>query len=208
MYRRAALLVLSLGLGACQSPNPYTATSLPMPPAPAQAAHTLDLSAYPAPPRDYGHYQSWGWLNGRPPVGTAWADSAQIAEAVSNALDQRGLRPAQVGRPADLWVRADLHTEKRLRQVQDDYGYGGGYGGMYGDPYGRYGNQFGMYQRVPVVRTYEVEVMVVRLNLYDGKTGQPVWSSSAETSSRGSLSERSDALRESLNKAVQAYPPQ
>ena len=204
MYRRAALLVLSLALGACQSPNPYTPSAMPMPPAPAQAANTLDLSAYPAPPRDYARYQSWAWLNGRLPVGTAWADSAQIAEAVSNALDQRGLRPAQPNRPADLFVSADLHTEKRLRQVQDDYGYGAGYGRGYGDPWGRYG---GMYGSVPVIRTYQVEVMVVRINLYDGKTGQPVWSSSAETSSTGSLSERSDALRESLNKAVQAYPP-
>ena len=204
MYRRAALLVLSLALGACQSPNPYTPSAMPMPPAPAQAANTLDLSAYPAPPRDYGRYQSWAWLNGRLPVGTAWADSAQIAEAVSNALDQRGLRPVQPNRPADLLVSADLRTEKRLRQVQDDYGYGAGYGAGYGDRWGRYG---GMYGSVPVIRTYQVDVMVVRINLYDGKTGQPVWSSSAETSSTGSLSERGDALRESLNKAVQAYPP-
>ena len=204
MYRRAALLVLSLALGACQSPNPYTPSAMPMPPAPAQAANTLDLSAYPAPPRDYGRYQSWAWLNGRLPMGSAWADSTQIAEAVSNALDQRGLRPVQPNRPADLLVSADLHTEKRLRQVQDDYGYGAGYGAGYGDRWGRYG---GMYGSVPVIRTYQVDVMVVRINLYDGKTGQPVWSSSAETSSTGSLSERGDALRESLNKAVQAYPP-
>jgi len=123
MHRRLALVVLSLGLGACQSPNPYTPSSMPMPPAPAQAANTLDLSAYPAPPRDYARYHSWAWLNGRLPAGTAWADSAQIADAVNNALDQRGLRPAQPNRAADLWVSADLHTEKRLRQVQDDYGY-------------------------------------------------------------------------------------
>ena len=204
MYRRAALLVLSLALGACQSPNPYTPSAMPMPPAPAQAANTLDLSAYPAPPRDYGSYQSWAWLNGRLPMGSAWADSTQIAEAVSNALDQRGLRPVQPNRPADLLVSADLRTEKRLRQVQDDYGYGAGYGAGYGDRWGRYGGMFGS---VPVIRTYQVDVMVVRINLYDGKTGQPVWSSSAETSSTGSLSERGDALRESLNKAVQAYPP-
>lgn len=30
-----------------------------------------------------------------------------------------------------------------------------------------------MYNSVPVVRTYEVEVMVVRLNLYDGKLVNP-----------------------------------
>ena len=104
-------------------------------------------------------------------------------------------------RPADLWVSADLHLEKRLRQVQDDYGYGG-YGG-----YNRYGPGYGMYGSVPVVRTYEVEVVVVRVNLYDGASGQPVWSASAETSSRSSLGERADALREAVQKAMAAYPP-
>lgn len=202
MKPRAGLLVMSLGLAACQSPNPYVASSNPLPPAPPQAANTFDRSAYPAPQRDYGRYRSWAWRDGRLPNGSAWADSAQVAEAVSNALDQRGLRPLHDNRPADLWVSADLHLEKRLRQVQDDYGYGyGGYG------YNRYGPGYGMYNSVPVVRTYEVDVLVVRVNLFDGGNGQPVWSASAETSSQGSLSERSDALREALERALAAYPP-
>jgi hypothetical protein len=145
--RRLGLILLSLGLGACSSPNPYVASSAPMPTAPAQAATTFDASAYPAPVRDYGAYRSWGWLNGQLPAGTAWADSAQIAEAVSGALDQRGLRPLHDKRAPDLLVSADVRLEKRLRQVQDDYGYG--YGG-----YNRYGNGYGMYNSVPVVRTY------------------------------------------------------
>ncbi|BBN52570.1 lipoprotein [Pseudomonas chlororaphis subsp. aurantiaca] len=202
MKRHAGLLVMSLGLAACQSPNPYVASSNPLPPAPPQAAGTFDRSAYPAPQRDYGRYRSWAWRDGRLPNGSAWADSAQVAEAVSNALDQRGLRPLHDNRPADLWVSADLHLEKRLRQVQDDYGYGyGGYG------YNRYGPGYSMYNTVPVVRTYEVEVVVVRVNLFDGGSGQPVWSASAETSSQGSLSERADALREAVEKAMAAYPP-
>lgn len=202
MKRHAGLLVMSLGLAACQSPNPYVASSNPLLPAPPQAAGTFDRSAYPAPQRDYGRYRSWAWRDGRLPNGSAWADSAQVAEAVSNALDQRGLRPLHDNRPADLWVSADLHLEKRLRQVQDDYGYGyGGYG------YNRYGPGYGMYNTVPVVRTYEVEVVVVRVNLFDGGSGQPVWSASAETSSQGSLSERADALREAVEKAMAAYPP-
>lgn len=126
MKSRSGLLVICLGLAACQGSNPYVATSNPLPPAPPQAATTFDRSAYPAPPRDYGRYRSWAWLNGRLPPGTAWADSEQVAEAVSNALDQRGLRPLHDNRPADLLVSADLHLETRLRQVQDDYGYGGG----------------------------------------------------------------------------------
>jgi hypothetical protein len=36
---------------------------------------------------------------------------------------------------------------------------------------------------VPIVRTYEVEVMVVRIDLYDARSGQPVWSASAESGS-------------------------
>jgi hypothetical protein len=203
MNSRSGLLVICLGLAACQGSNPYVAISNPLPPAPPQAATTFDRSAYPAPPRDYGRYRSWAWLNGRLPVGTAWADSAQVAEAVSNALDQRGLRPLHDNRPADLLVSADLRLETRLRQVQDGSGYGGGgYGG-----YNRYGSGYGMYNTVPVIRTYQVQVVVVRVNLFDASTGQPVWSASAETSNQGNQSERGDAIREAVEKAMSAYPP-
>ncbi|WP_339523041.1 DUF4136 domain-containing protein [Pseudomonas sp. EL_65y_Pfl2_R96] len=202
MHSRSGLLVICLGLAACQGSNPYVATSNPLPPAPPQAASTFDRSAYPAAPRDYGRYRSWAWLNGRLPPGTAWADSAQVAEAVSNALDQRGLRPLHDNRPADLWVSADLRLETRLRQVQDGSDYGGGYGG-----YNRYGSGYGMYNTVPVIRTYQVQVVVVRVDLFDASTGQPVWSASAETSSQGNQGERADAIREAVEKAMSAYPP-
>ncbi|RON35062.1 DUF4136 domain-containing protein [Pseudomonas brassicacearum] len=203
MNSRSGLLVICLGLAACQDSNPYVASSNPLPPAPPQAANTFDRSAYPAPPRDYGRYRSWAWLNGQLPSGTAWADSAQVAEAVSNALDQRGLRPLHDNRPADLFVSAELHLETRLRQVRDDYGYyGGGYGG-----YNRYGSGYGMYNTVPIVRTYQEQVVVVRVDLFDAQSGQPVWSASAETGNRGSESERADAIREAVEKAMSAYPP-
>ena len=203
MNNRSGLLVICLGLAACQGSNPYVASSNPLPPAPPQAANTFDRSAYPAPPRDYGRYRSWAWLNGQLPPGSAWADSAQVAEAVSNALDQRGLRPLHDNRPADLFVSADLHLETRLRQVRDGNGdYGGGYGG-----YNRYGSGYGMYNTAPIVRTYQEQVVVVRVDLFDAQSGQPVWSASAETSNRGSQSERADAIREAVEKAMSAYPP-
>ncbi|VVP91816.1 DUF4136 domain-containing protein [Pseudomonas fluorescens] len=206
MKSRSGLLVICLGLAACQGSNPYVATSNPLPPAPPQAANTFDRSAYPAPPRDYGRYRSWAWLDGRLPPGTAWADSAQVAEAVSNALDQRGLRPLHDNRPADLFVSADLRLETRLRQVRDDYGYGGGYYGGYGG-YNRYGSGYGMYNTVPIVRTYQEQVVVVRVDLFDAQSGQPVWSASAETSQRGSQGAQTDAIREAVEKAMSAYPP-
>ncbi len=201
MKNHSGVLVLCLGLAACQGSNPYVATSNPLPPAPPQAANTFDRSAYPAAPRDYGKYRSWAWLNGHLPPGTAWADSAQVAEAVSNALDQRGLRPLHDNRPADLFVSADLRMETRLRQVQDDY-YGGGYGG-----YNGYGPGYGGYATVPIIRTYREQVVVVQVDMFDAKSGQPIWSSSAETGNRGSESERADAIREAVEKAMSAYPP-
>jgi hypothetical protein len=54
MKSRSGLLVICLGLAACESTNPYVASSNPIPPAPPQAANTFDHSAYPAPPHDYG----------------------------------------------------------------------------------------------------------------------------------------------------------
>ncbi|PMY77954.1 DUF4136 domain-containing protein, partial [Pseudomonas sp. FW306-2-2C-D06B] len=174
-----------------------------------QAATTFDASAYPAPARDYGHYRSWSWRNGQLPSGSANADPAQLADAVSGALDQHGLRPAR-GASGDLLVSANMRLEKRLRQVRDydtydpyygPYPYGGvGYGG--------YRHGYGGYASVPIVRTYEVEVMVVRIDLYDARSGQPVWSASAESSSdKDSPRERESALRDSVHKALSGYPP-
>ncbi|NWB99923.1 DUF4136 domain-containing protein [Pseudomonas gingeri] len=197
MSRRFCLLALCLGLAACQSDNPYTASSMPLPPAPAQVSHGPDLSAYPAPPRDYARYRSWAWSNDRLPAGTTWADPAQLAEVVGNALEQQGLRPRRDTAPPDLRVSADLHVEKRLRQVQEDYGYAGG----------PYGNRYGMYPSAPIVRTYEVQVLVVRISLFDAGTGQPIWSASAETGTQGNQLERTDALRDAVNKALASYPP-
>lgn len=206
MPYRVVLALVSLALAACQGSNPYVASSRPLPPAPPQAAQTFDRSAYPAPARDYGRYRDWSWRNGQLPAGSASIDPAQLAEAVSNALDQRGLRPARDAR-GDLLVSAGMHLERRLRQYRDDdyYPYGG-YGGM-GYRHGYYGNSYGVYGSVPVVRTYEVEVMVVRVDLFDAGSGQPVWSASAEAASQGSLAERADALREAVDNAMSGYPP-
>lgn len=208
MKRRLALLSLCLGLAACQSPNPYRAVSAAIPPAPPHAANAIDMSAYPAAPRDYGRYRNWTWLNGQLPPGTLWADSAQLAEAVSNGLDQRGLRPSQNPQAADLRVAADAHAETRIRQVRDDYYdpyYGGSGVGYYGG--NGYRNGYGGYASVPVVRTYQEQVVVVRISLFDARSGQPVWSASAETASGGDQSTRAKALRQAVQQALTAYPP-
>lgn len=191
------LLLLLPALLACQRQNPYTATSNPLAPAPAQAIQPLDRSAYPAAPRDFAGYRTWRWQ--RLPAGSAWASAEQLQEAISNALDQRGLRPHRAGVASDLTVTAELYQEQRVRQVQDSYG--GGYG------HNRYGNQYGMWGNAPLMRSYTEEVMVVRIELFDGQDGQPVWSTRAETLIGDSQSARAAALRNAVQKALTAYPP-
>ncbi|MDX1299859.1 MAG: DUF4136 domain-containing protein [Pseudomonas sp.] len=196
MFKLSVLLLL-LTLAACQSQNPYAPNSQRLAPAPAHTAQPLDRSAYPAPPRDYARYRTWSWQ--RLPAATAWASSEQVQEALSNALDQRGLRPYRAGASSDLQVTAELRVEQRVRQVREDYG------SHYGNS--RYGDQYGMWGSVPLVRSYSEEVIVVRIDLFDGQDGQPVWSASAETLSSGSQSERAAALRNAIQQAMTAYPP-
>ncbi|MDR0208553.1 MAG: DUF4136 domain-containing protein [Pseudomonas putida] len=208
-YPQLCLALLTLTLAACQGSNPYVASSRPLPPAPPQAATTFDASAYPAPPRDYGRYRSWRWRDDQPPSTNANADPSQLADAVSSALDQHGLRPAR-GNAADLLVSADIRLERRVRQVRD-YDYYDPYYGPYpygSIGYGGYRNGYGAYGSVPIVRTYEVEVMVVRIDLFDARDGQPVWSASAESGSgKDSPRDRENALRESVGKTLSGYPP-
>ncbi|WP_263140668.1 DUF4136 domain-containing protein [Pseudomonas sp. RIT-PI-AD] len=199
-------LLLPLALAACQSPNPYVAQSRPMPPAPPQAATTFDRSAYPAAPRDYARYRSWSWRGARLPAGDTWASGEAIGESVAAGLDQQGLRPARDGAPADLLVSADIHLEQRLRQVSDyDDGYYGG-GGYYGrGGYAR--DRYGAWSGAPVVRTYTEQVAVVRIDFYDARDGQPIWSGAGESRPGGDARERANALREAVKAALAHYPP-
>lgn len=192
MRTAIALLVLPL-LAACQSPNPYQAESLPMPPAPPGAASTFDHSAYPAAQRDYGRYRSWSWLDGRAPGGE------QLAESVSAGLDQYGLRPALQG-PGDLLVHARISQETRQRQYYDDVG------GYY-DAGSRWDRHYGAWGSVPIVRTYEQKVAVVRIELIDPRDRQVVWSGSGEAIAGKDQSAQAEAMRVAIRAALDGYPP-
>lgn len=191
MRTAIAILILPL-LAACQSQNPYQAESLPMPPAPPEAATTFDRSAYPAAPRDYGRYRSWSWLDGRTP-------SNELADSVSAGLDQYGLRPALKG-PGDVLVSARISQETRLRQYQDNVGGYYGTGSHWDRRYGAYGG-------VPIVRTYEQKVAVVRIELIDPRDRQVVWSGSGEAVAGKDQAAQAEAMRAAIRAALDGYPP-
>jgi hypothetical protein len=118
------------------------------------------------------------------------------------------LRPSRNPQAADLRVAASTRTETRIRQVREDYYdpyYGGSGGGYYGG--NGYRNGYGGYASVPIVRTYQEQVVVVNISLFDARSGQPVWSASAETGSGGDQSARAKALRQAVQQALSAYPP-
>ena len=200
MSLRILLISTSLTLTACSSPNPYSPQSTPLPPAPAAAAQTFDRSAYPAAPRDYGRYRSWGWQNGQLPAGAGWADPAQIAELLANSLDQHGLRPAQGGAKADLLVSSQVRTERRQVENYDDRG------AYYG--HSPYGNTYGMAGSVPLRRTYEEHYLIVQVRLFEAASGVEVWSNSAEnrTTDDGQAA-RNKVLRQTIQDALSNYPP-
>ncbi len=197
MPPRLAICLLALAVAACQSHNPYTAESVPLPAAPSAPEPGEVRGAYPAAPLDFSRYRSWSWRG--LPAGTGSLAPEELQEIVADALEQRGLRPAADATPAALQVSAAARTETRERQVYDDYG------SYYG--HGRYGHDYGLWGSRPLVRTYREDVVVVRIELFDGASGNVVWSNQAEARSAGSRAERKDAVRTAVQRALDDYPP-
>ncbi len=197
MSSRAVLSLLCLSLTACQSGNPYTSESAPIPPPPP--IEQIQSPIYPAAPRDFSGYRNWSWRS--PPAATASIAAEELLEMVAGALDQRGLRPAPDGAKGDVQVSVSANRETRVRQAYDDYGYGPQVG------VGRYGGDYGGWGSTPVLRTYEEEVIAVRIEMYDGASGQAIWSNRAEARSSTKQAERKDAAREAVNRALADYPP-
>ena len=194
MPRLAILLPLLLLLAACQSDNPYQASSLPLPPAPAAAANSFDASAYPAAPRDWARYQHWRWQQA--PAGHALAEDTELASAVANALEQRGLRPAQPDRPADLLVRAQLDEQRRY------YSYREQLGGHYA--HGPYGDYRGVHGQVPLTREVEERFLLLQVELLDAANGQVIWRGRSEQRLTGPAS---TLLYPAAEQALQPFPP-
>src|SRR5690606_13154455 len=144
-----------------------------------------------------------------PPSGSARFDAAQVSDAVAAGLERLGLRQKADGN-ADLLVRARVHQARRPEQVVEPYG-GRGYGyprspcgsgrgarvhslprlhlarrvEQVVEPYGGYGYGYRHHHygwgAGPRVYSYHRDVLVMAVELIDGRTGQPVWRGQGES---------------------------
>jgi len=184
--RHLSILPLLLLLAACQS---------------TQVQRDFD------PQRDFSAYRSWAWqepaLQFRPDDPRIQSDLTEqrIRSAVSEQLDQRGLRPTQGTQAPDLKVQVWFIVDERTQQYSSSslsawgnpwYGYWGG--PMYTD-----------------TRTIHYRVGTLQLDFYDADDGKLVWRGNTEQVLRdnpGGPQERAGMFRETVAKVLSQYPPQ
>ena len=185
MLRTLMMLPLLLLLAACQT---------------SQVQRDFD------PQRDYASYRSWAWqepgLQYRPDDPRIQSDLTEqrIRSAVSEQLEQRGLRQAQAGSQADVHVQAWLIVEQRTQQYSSTM-----MGGWSGPWYGYWGGP--MHTET---RTLHYQVGTLQIDFYDADDGKLVWRGSTEQTLRsnpGGPQERADMFREAVTRVLSQYPP-
>lgn len=185
MIRRLFLLASILLLAACQS---------------VEIDRDYDRT------RDFGAYRSWAWkepaLQYRPDDPRLKSDLTEqrLRNALTQQLDQRGLRPAAPGARADLLVQSWLIVDDRQQQVSTNYGgyWGGSWGNYWGGP------------GLTETRTYDYQVGTLQVDLYDSKDGKLVWRGSAAQilpATPPSPAEREAAIRDTIGRILDHYPP-
>lgn len=185
MLHRLALLVVLLGLAACQS---------------------MQLDSDYDPNRDFAALQTWSWqepaMQYRPDDPRIKSDLTEqrVRAAVAQQLEQRGLRQAAPGAPSDLRVQAFLIVDERQQQIATYYG-----GDLMSDRTGRLWASPGYTE----VRTLDYRVGTLQLDFLD-RDGTLVWRGSAAQPVRrtpGSPQERAAAIHDTVAKILGQYPP-
>lgn len=186
MFRHLVLLSVALFLGACQSDS-----------------INRDFDAQ----RDFGGYRTWSWkepgVQYQPDDPRVKSDLTEqrIRQSIGDQLDQRGLRLAPASGHGDVKVQAWLIVENRQQLVTSNYG--GGWG-----PWGGYG-----YMGGPMsieTRSVDYKVSTLQIDLFDSKDGKLVWRASAErilSSNTTNPTERDTAIRTTVAKILEQYPP-
>lgn len=157
--------------------------------------------------RDFASYQSWSWqtpaLTYSPDDPRIKSDLTEqrIRDAVTDQLEQRGLRAASANTQGDLSVQVAMIVDDRQNLLTTNYG--GGWNNAWGGGY--WGGP--MYTET---QTVDYKVGTLQVDLYDGKDKKLVWrGSDQQIMPRNALSpaERETAIRETVTKVLSQYPP-
>lgn len=185
MFRRLFLLAALLGLVACQS---------------------IRVDSDYDPHLDFAALQTWNWqepaVQYRPndPRLMSGLTEQRLIQAVTQQLEQRGLRQAAPGAPADFGVQAFLVVDTRQQQIATYYG-----GDLMSDRAGRLWASPGFTE----VRTLDYQVGTLQLDFLD-RHGKLIWRGSAEQivpRNPGSPQERAAAIHDTVAKILTQYPP-
>lgn len=156
--------------------------------------------------RDFAAYRTFSWkepaLQYTPDDPRIKSDLTEqrIRAAVSEQLDQRGVRLAAAGAKGDVNVQTWLIVENRTDQVSTSYGgaWGGYWNGYWGGP------------GFTETRNVDYKVGTVQVDLFDAKDGKLVWRGSAEQivhNNQNTPVEREAAIRDTVAKILSQYPP-
>lgn len=183
MFRRLLLLTALLALVACQGPQ---------------------IDSDYDPQRDFAALQTWSWqepaVHYRPDDPRLKSDLTEqrLRAAVTQQLEQRGLRQAGAGAAADLRVQAFLIVDHRQQQIATYYGgYAGNWGGLWGGP------------GYTEMHTLDYRVGTLQLDFTD-RDGRLVWRGSATQvlpDSPRSPAERTAAINATVTRILTQYPP-
>ncbi|WP_120996798.1 DUF4136 domain-containing protein [Stutzerimonas urumqiensis] len=182
--KRLALIGLAVLLAACQT---------------TQVERDFD------PSRDFSSYRQWSWrepaVRYQPDDPRLKSDLTEqrIRDAVSQQLDQRGLRPAPAGSEGDLEVQTWMIVDDREQQVTTHYN------SMIGPWYGYWGGP-----GIVESRTLDYQVGTLQIDLYDSRDGKLVWRGSTSRilpADRPGPRARAEAINQTVAEVLSQYPP-
>ncbi len=153
----------------------------------------------------FGHYQTFAWIADDPLIVGAGGQAAisplsqkKITVAIENALNEKGFTHTANPDQADFVVAYTVGTRERI----DARSYPNAYQGAWGwHMYGRY-----YYQTEVVHRTYTEGTLGI--DIFDGKTNQPVWHGWARKSvTSADRNDPSPAIRKAVTAIIKRFPP-
>lgn len=153
----------------------------------------------------FGHYQTFAWIAGnplirgegdQPPISAL--SQKKIAQAIEGELSQKGFTYTTNPDQADFVVAYTVGTRERI----DASSYPNDYRGDWAwHMYGRY-----YYQTEVVHRTYTEGTLGI--DIFDGKTNQPVWHGWASKSvTSADRNDPSPAIRKAVAAIIKRFPP-